>query len=295
MDKITENEFRALISLLDDPDEEVIYHVSNRLKDLGIHGVEKLENAWEYTGDELRQSRLEDLINDIQFDRLKSELIKWRDKDSEDLLLGAILVAKFKYPDLDESLIYSTVDRLTQAIWLELNNGLTPLEEIHVFNNVFYKLTGYIGEQDGFSKPDLGYINKVLELKKGNSQALGILYLVLCKELNLPVFGIGLPYYFILAYVKNGFTNEDIPEIKKRDISFYINPVNEGTVFQSKQIGEYLKQMDVRPKPSHYLPYNNIEILRSLIYHIFMCYEQKGDVNHAAKMKELYDLLVEEE
>lgn len=294
MEQITENEFKALISLLDDPDEEVVHHVSNRLKDLGIKGVQKLEHAWEFANDELTQSRLEDLIKDIQFERLKTELNNWKNKDSADLLLGAILVAKYKYPDLDESLIYSTIDRLTQAIWLELNNGLTPLEEIHVFNNVFYKLSGFIGEQDNFLKDDLAYINKVLELKKGNSQALGILYLVLCRELNLPVYGIDLPYYFILAYVKTRSIEPDLHDIQKSDISFYINPVNEGTIFQSKQIGEYLKQMNVRPKHKHYLPCDNVSILTALIYQLFMCYEQKGDTENAANMKELYDLFVEE-
>ncbi len=294
MGSISDSEFRALISLLDDPDEEVLHHVSNRLKELGIKGVEKLESEWESAGDHLTQARIEDLIKDIQFDRLKNELINWKDKDAEDLLLGAILVAKFMYPELDESVIYATIERLTQTIWLELNNGLTPLEEVYVFNNVFYKLTGFIGEQDGFNKPELAYINKVLEVKKGNSQALGIIYLVLCNRLNLPVYGIDLPYYFILAYISKEVPFDDVTDIKKTDVSFYINPVNEGTIFQSKQIGEYLKKMNIRPKYKHYLPCDNVTIITSLIHYLFMCYEQKGEKNNALKMKELYDLFIQE-
>ena len=62
MENISESEFKALISLLEDPDEVVLHHVSSRLKELGIKGVEKLENEWESAGDNLTQSRLEDLI-----------------------------------------------------------------------------------------------------------------------------------------------------------------------------------------------------------------------------------------
>ena len=55
MGKITDSEFKALISLLDDPDEEVLFHVSKRIRELGIRGVEKLETAWELAADELTQ------------------------------------------------------------------------------------------------------------------------------------------------------------------------------------------------------------------------------------------------
>lgn len=290
MEQITESEFKALISLLDDPDEEVIFHVSNRLKDLGIKGVDKLEDAWEYAQDDLTQRRIEDLIKDIQFGRLKQELQLWKEKDSEDLLLGAILVAKYRYPELDESQIYKVIDKLHQAIWIEMNNGLTPLEEINVFNEVFYKLSGFIGEQEGYNNPELGYINKVLALKKGNSHLLGIIYLTLCKELNIPVYGIKLPYYFVLAYIKTDFA--DINLFMKSDISFYINPLSEGSVFQAKQIEDYLAQMKISAKEKHFLPATNVEIIAALVYHLLMCYEQNGEKQEAEHLKELYDILV---
>ena len=210
MKEISDNEFKALISLLDDPDEEVIMHVSNKLQELGVKGVSKLEIAWESASDLLQQTRIEQVISDIQFGTLKEELAQWKQKDANDLLLGAILIAKFQYPDLDESEIYVSIDKLVQAIWLELNNGLTSLEETHVINNVLFKLTGFKGEQDGLIEADLSYINKVLELKKGNSNSLGILYLVLCKELNIPIYAIDLPHYFVLAYIGNFYDRDSI-------------------------------------------------------------------------------------
>ena len=86
MEQITENEFKALISLLDDPDEEVIHHVSNRLKDLGIRGVNKLEDAWEFAGDEVTQSRIEDLIKDIKVTNNSKQVNEILNKESLDLI-----------------------------------------------------------------------------------------------------------------------------------------------------------------------------------------------------------------
>jgi regulator of sirC expression with transglutaminase-like and TPR domain len=291
LEKISDSEFKALISLLDDPDEEVIMHVSSKLMELGIKGVEQLEKAWETSSDELQQTRIENLIQDIQFQRLKAELKQWKNQDSNDLLLGAILVAKFRYPELDQSIIYTTIDKLVQAIWLELHNDLTPLEEIHVINNVLFKLSGFIGEQEAFKEPNLGYINRLLELKKGNSNSLGILYLILCKELNIPVYGIDLPYYFILAYVNGHYSDADAASKTKSDIKFYINPVNEGIVFQHKQIDDYLNQMNVTPQNQHYLPCNNVAIITALLRNLALCYEQKGDAQAGGKLRELISII----
>lgn len=287
---ISDSEFKALISLLDDPDEEVLFHVSRRLKDLGIHGVEKLEIAWEHAGDELTQDRIEDLIQEIQLSRLLEEIQRWRDNDSDDLLLGAILLAKFRYPELDESILISAIDALKDSIWLELNNDLTPLEEIHVFNNVFYKLTGFIGDNEDLTNPDLGFINKVLELKKGNSHALGVLYLSLCQRLHIPVYGVPLPFFFVLAYVDDDHINQ----LTTKDIAFYINPVHEGTIFQKKQISEYLKKVDVSQNKRYFLPVDNVTVIASLAEYLCQCFEKRGEDSQAIAMRSIFDLLVGE-
>ena len=46
MQEVSENEFKALITLLDDNDNEVYSHVSNKLFSLGVEGIPLLESAW---------------------------------------------------------------------------------------------------------------------------------------------------------------------------------------------------------------------------------------------------------
>lgn len=291
MTGISDSEFQALISLLDDPDEEVVFHVARRLKELGIEGVRKLEQAWETAADELTQSRLENLISDIQFERLCDEIGQWARQDSDDLLLGAILVARFRYPELDDSTIYRAVDKLAKAIWLEFQNGLTPLEEIRVFNHVLYKLNGFIGDQEHYTNPEYGFINRVLELKKGNSHALGILYLILSQRLNLPVFGVPLPYFFVLAYVPEEKLGGGPEAVERGEVSFYINPVSEGTVFPAGQIDEYLKKMGEEALPGHYIPVGNVGVIRSLVHYLSLCYEQRQENDAMRRMQRLLEIL----
>ena len=200
MQQVSEKEFKALITLLDDNDSEVYSHVSDKLFSLGVEGIPLLESAWETSENQLIQTRLEDLINKIQFSNVKDRLIKWIDKGGEDLLEGALLVAKFQYPDLDEFKITQKVETISKNVWIELNPALSPLEEAHVINHVFFQLHGFFGHQTAQLDADLGYLNNLLDSKKGNSLSLSILYLILAQKNDLPIYGVNLPYHFIMAY-----------------------------------------------------------------------------------------------
>ena len=46
MQQVTDKEFRALITLLDDNDKEIFSHVSDKLFSLGVEGIPMLESAW---------------------------------------------------------------------------------------------------------------------------------------------------------------------------------------------------------------------------------------------------------
>ena len=113
---------------------------------------------------------------------------------------GVILVAKFQYPELDESKIINQIDKIIQSVWIELNNGLTPLEEVRVINHVFFNLLAFHGDLEHPFEPNNGYINLVLDSKKGNSLLLGIFFSLLAKKLNIPIYGLNIPSHFILPY-----------------------------------------------------------------------------------------------
>jgi hypothetical protein len=82
---LKENELNALINLLDDPDEEVYRHVTDRLIALGTSIIPSLEVAWEKTFDPNLHYRLEELIHLIQFETLLKELKRWAKKRQDNL------------------------------------------------------------------------------------------------------------------------------------------------------------------------------------------------------------------
>ena len=296
MQQVSEKEFKALITLLDDNDSEVYSHVSDKLFSLGVEGIPLLESAWETSENQLIQTRLEDLINKIQFSNVKDRLIKWIDKGGEDLLEGALLVAKFQYPDLDEFKITQKVETISKNVWIELNPALSPLEEAHVINHVFFQLHGFFGHQTAQLDADLGYLNNLLDSKKGNSLSLSILYLILAQKNDLPIYGVNLPYHFIMAYSRKHLTDEELAaNDQEKSVMFYINPLNKGIAFSRSEITHYLDQMKVKTHSKFFSPCNNLEIIKTLIYNQLSCYDQTGHTDKAHQLKELFDLFVSDE
>lgn len=292
MDEALENsELNALISLLDDPDNEVYTHVSGKLRSYGPDIIPKLEAVWEESFDSILQQRIEQIIHQIQFNGLKTEIIDWLENDPDNLYKGAALVARYQYPDLDETKLKADIDHIRRAIWLEMNYHLTPFEQVNVFNHVFYTLMGFAGKTE--DKPDVYsfYLNNVMESKKGNSLSLGILYLIIAQDLDMPVYGVDLPRHFVLAYTKDFLETLTEDADLREQVIFYINALNKGTIFTRNEIMLFLQKMDKEAEPGFFTPRNNKAIIKLLLQNLAHIYQENGDDAKGLEVNELANLI----
>jgi len=259
-------EIDALIRLLDDDDPEVFENVSNRLISFGSSVIPELENAWGDSSNIDIHHRIEELIHLIQFRALCEEFNEWLNDDIATLLDGALLVAKYQFPELDKEAVYQQIDKIRQKIWLELNQAYTPLENINIFNQVFYSIIGFTGIQNEETDSKDFCINHVLETKRGNAVSLGVIYIILAQQLELPVYGVNLYRHFVLAYQKNFVFDYDMNNA--RETIFYMNPVNKGVPFQLREIKEYLKSMEVEEKESFFNPASTKNVVKEMLYYL---------------------------
>jgi len=281
---IKKSEIQALITLLDDPDVTISETVSKKLIEMGRGVIADLEKVWETTINEQMQSKLEILIQDIQFNDIQQTLIDWRDHESENLLKGAYIIACFQYPELKFERLTEELEKIRKDIWIELNDNLTALEKVRVFNHIMYEIHGFSGNTDNYYSPQNYYINQVLETKKGNPVSLAIIYSTLALKLDIPIYGVNLPKNFILAYKdKYAISKED-------DILFYINPYNRGSVLGKREIDYFLKQQNIPPDTSYYNPCSNIIIIQRLLVNLISSYETIGQQDKIIRLKQLLDL-----
>src|SRR5215204_3062497 len=201
------NEISALLNLIDDPDEEVFGAVSAKIICYGRIIIPNLEHLWENTPNEEIQDRIEIIIHRLHFKDLTDDFREWNASGHHDLLVGSLLGAKFQYPDLFTSPVLQEVEKLRRNIWLELNNYLTPLEQLRIVTGILYGYYGLKGKELNYDNVNDFLLHKTLESKKGNQISNGILYLILCELLDIPVKAINIPKQFVLAFFKTGFSD----------------------------------------------------------------------------------------
>ncbi len=282
----SDSEIHALIQLLDDSDQEVFLHVYNKLKSLGPDAIPALEEVWSGDLNSVIHERLEEIIHEIQYEALIEDWEIWLEQESPDLLSGAFLVAKYHYPDIHFEDLSKKITKLKQNIWLELNYSQTPLEQIQIFNQVFYSYHGFKGSQTTSDFQDF-CINQVVDSKKGSAISIGILYQVLANELNLPVYGVTLTRHFILAFCKRTLLDFSEEENNEREIMFYVNPINKGSIFSRNEIKDYLEKMNVTAEPKYFLPADNLSIIKEMLNYLIELYGQQNRENRVDELKAL--------
>jgi len=278
-------EISALLNLIDDPDEEVFGAVSSKIVEYGRNIIPNLENLWESTPDEDTQERIELLIHRLHVSDLTEDFGQWSIAGHHDLMVGALLTSKFHYPDLSTAAVLVEIEKLRRNIWLELNNYLTPLEQIRIVTGILFGYYGLKGSETSYKEFNEFLVHKTIETKRGNQISNGILYLILCDLLDIPVKAVGVPKQFVLAYFRYGYSNEPV-EKQLDKIEFFIDPTT-GQVFTHKDMESYFKRISVPPVHAYFKPFSNKRVIQNLLEEMSKCFDEEKT---SYKKKELLQL-----
>lgn len=285
-------EIMALLRLIDDPDDEVFDTVSEKIIHYGKAIIPNLEDLWEQTTDENLQARIEQLIHRVHFQDLQAEILEWSKSKRPELLKGAILVAKYQFPDVNVPSLLTQFDQIRRNIWLELNNYLTPLEQVNVFNSILYNYYKLQGHELTEREPKYFFINQVLESKQGNAFSIGVLYLALCELLDIPIFAVDLPRQFVLAYIDtlHHFYSTDDEGVQQ--IQFFVDPTN-GMIYTQKDVIAYLKKIKASANDSYFTPLLAKRVIYKMLEELALCYRYKREEHKADEIQQLMNILVE--
>lgn len=281
----------ALVRLIDDPDENIYSHVRDALIDKGPEVIPLLESSWEQEDYGLLfQSRIEDLVHVIQLSNTRNKLKAWIEASHKDLLEGAIIVAQYQYPNLDEAAIRDSLQKIRKDIWLEINAHQTAYEKVRVFNKIFYGKYGFTGNSKDFHSPLNSCINTVLETRKGNPLSLCVIYSIIAQSLDLPIYGVNLPNHFVLAYLDEDNLNPFINTNNEHGALFYINAFARGGIFDELEIKEFLKALNKPESREYFEPCSNSAILSRMLTNLINAFQQSGNAEKVRELTELREL-----
>jgi regulator of sirC expression with transglutaminase-like and TPR domain len=277
---MSEKELKALVSLLDDQDDQIVTQVVDKIRSLGKDAIPYLEHEWENNFNPLVQRRIEELIHDLQYELLKFRIEEWYVSKDQDLLTGLWLIATYQYPDLEIEKLKQDLEQIYYEAWLEFKPDLYAFDQVKVLNGVLFNKLKFGANTKNFHSPGNSMINIVLETHKGNPITLCVIYMLVAQKLKMPVSGVNLPNLFIVTY-------------KDEKNQFYINAFNKGLIFSKQDIENYIHELRLTPQDSFFQPCTNLEIIRRVFRNLIMSFDKMGEHEKAEEVKELLLLIAD--
>ncbi len=279
--KDTEN----LIKLLDDNDEFVYQHVRNKLLEAGNDAIPALMMG--LTNDNpLLNERIKNIIDEIYFSEVDVKFKELSEKKDGILEEAVFLIANFGYPEMDMKKYQSELDEMSTKLNLSIDkmklNPLIPqddpLQIIKIINHFLFYQQGFKGNTENFYEPENTFFNDVMDRKKGIPISLSILYLLICKRLNLPTYGVNLPAHFIIKYVD------------ERD-EFYIDPYNNGIVISKSEAIKFLSRIGLTKEDFDSISFLKIaddkDIIKRSLNNLVNIYTRSGDTQKTEQLKKI--------
>lgn len=277
--------------MIDEPDPDIFRDIAGKIRHHGHDAIPFLEQELAHITDENLRSRVGLLVQQIRNETILHALTAYAASNEQDDLLNAwLLVTKHHYPDVQEENIRKEIDRIRKDVWLEMNDNLTALEQVKVFNHVFYRMHRFRGNIEDYHHPDNSFINRVLQSRQGNPLSIGILYMTVARRVNLPIMGVNLPEHFVLAYMGETIDTETLLMRDDKPL-FYINAFSDGALFSEKEINDFLRKLDLDPIPTFFEPCSNKEIVLRMLNNLVAAYEHSGDPARKAGIETLRDAL----
>jgi regulator of sirC expression with transglutaminase-like and TPR domain len=257
---LSDSELKAMMSLLDDPDEAVQKAVLKKLLEIPASEVGRLERVVDELEDLPTKAKVLDLIHRIQFQVVYHGLKEWAEAGANDLLEGIIWVARYRYPHLTRDEMLIEIENIRTDVWMLLDESAAALDQVRAINHVFYEKYGYRGDDQNYHLPENSYLNEVIRQRKGNPISLATLYLLVAQRLGLPIFGVNLPKHFVLVFVEDAGNYKNLAP-QQRPVLFYINAFNKGAIFTKQDVEQFLMLLKLPVKAEFFLPCTNEEII----------------------------------
>ncbi|SHN18166.1 Regulator of sirC expression, contains transglutaminase-like and TPR domains [Cyclobacterium lianum] len=276
--ELTDKELNALISLLDDTDQEIREHVRGKIISLGNEVIPYLEDKWESSFNPEVQKEIEELVHELQINLLRKRLLNWKHSEEQELLEGLWIINTYLYPELEFEQLNAVMQQIYFNVWTNFKNEYSVYDKIKLINNVLFNDLKFSANTKNFHSPGNSMIRTVLETKKGNPISLCSVYLLVARKLGLPVYGVNLPNLFVLTYQSGKF-------------KFYINAFNKGLIFTRQDINNYLEHLKLEPKSTYFDPCENIDIIRRTLRNLIFAFDKIGEVDKAEEVKGLLGII----
>ena len=277
-------EFHSLIKLLDDDSDFVYNNVKERFIHYGENAMHFLKDYFEDENYIVAQ-RSREIYSIINFTLLENK-IKEVAYENNMLEKAVFLISKYEYPDVDYDNYKMILDKMAIDLKEKIKKKypliISSFDKIKMLNAYFFYEKGFKGNTKNYYEPENSYINRVIDRKTGIPITLSIVYLLLAKRMEMPVFGVNIPSHFIVEY-------------KDEKEEYFIDVFNYGVVISKEEALNFLKQFGIYEKDFNNVPFiqpaGDREIIKRVLENLINIYEKEKDelrIEHLKKLQSYF-------
>jgi len=137
------------------------------------------------------------------------EKLLLRNEQNRHLEDGALIIAKWQYPDLDLVSIYRQLDQIAGELRDKINNYkiahsmhsselLPPVTILKLLKELLFDQMGFYGNANDYYNPKNSFLNDILERKCGIPISLSVLVTAIARRVGIRLVSIGFPTHFLL-------------------------------------------------------------------------------------------------
>lgn len=271
------SELSALLNLIDDPDEDVFHSITERFIGMGQEIIPILEEHQLGTHDEELIKKTNYIIDLVALSVLTNELLEWKHSEDQSAIEAALIISKFLNRSFDQENTFFEIEKIRRSIWLELNDYLTPLEEVNIINKIVFGYYKFKGIETNYSKPKDFDLSALISEKQANTFPIAALYLLISEMLGLGLKPVDVPRQNLLCY----YEEEPLFDEQGSSILFFIDPLN-GQIYTHKDIENYLKKINYVPHPLQIPAVSNVRFVQKWLSELTKV-EKEAEQDHRYK------------
>jgi regulator of sirC expression with transglutaminase-like and TPR domain len=193
-----------------------------------------------------------------------------------DVALGAALIARDVYQDLDVGSVLARFDELAGPIVRLGLDGMNAEAQALELAHYIYERQGFAGNETDYYDPKNSLLPDVLERRVGIPITLALVYCEIAKRVGVPARGVGFPGHFLVRIERRG-PDQALPPV-------IVDPFFNGRVLDDRSLDALLKKVvgpEENLRPEHLAPASPRLVLVRMLTNLKTIYLSRGEDSRA--------------
>jgi regulator of sirC expression with transglutaminase-like and TPR domain len=192
-----------------------------------------------------------------------------------DVALGAALIAKDAYDDLDIGTVLSRLEELAAPLLRLGLSQMTAEAQALELAHYLYERQGFAGNEADYYDPKNSLLPDVLERRLGIPITLALVYCEIARRVGVPAQGVGFPGHFLVRIDRR--TEPHLPPV-------VVDPFFNGRMLDEKSLVSLLRRVvgpSEKLRPEHLAPASPRLILARMLTNLKAVYLARGEDTRA--------------